>query len=553
MLNPDGGGSDPNVPGRSRASASPPRDRRCTAAHDNAKARRRTEHTSAHPSVQHDHKTVTLIEPCAEVLIGDGHQGIRSSSPKGQRPSASAVRAKDAETVRERATLSPATASFAYATTAAASQYATQTYLARRAPTCPTEREPRCRRCSRSKGRESRHNRRLAEQRARAVQGDAGFSGSNALRREERRRAPDDGLGERGGAFQPALTRATASNQRSCCQRRPATRRYHREPDVPRGRARCVPRRSCNEHQQSATTSAGGKPPVTLTIEPGSRCGWQEERCIRNRRGTDHRGRARFALIATSTPPSRDRVHLERGHTRCGAGSGDVPTTTGQNRSGTHLAGGTSVTGPCPDNSEADDDAAIRRFGVPTSQFVTNTRSSRARTTASIAAGNGFLRSSSSCPRTRSALGVQETLHRTPRTSARRRHIPLVRESQRAGVVHFVNHDAVRTEARSSSFGARAHASRPRWIASSSATSARGCLGPRAYAQARVGGELAREVDVRGPQNNQQRDRAFRSSRAEPRSNANSKAGVRIWKSSPFMQFQCATMPSSGAWGEDHA
>ena len=55
---------------------------------------------------------------------------------------------------------------------------------------------------------------------------------------------------------------------------------------------------------------------------------------------------------------------------------GDVPTATNKvDRVRVEYAGGTSSSGSgsCPDNSELNNDAAIRIFGAPPSEFVTNT------------------------------------------------------------------------------------------------------------------------------------------------------------------------------------
>ena len=55
---------------------------------------------------------------------------------------------------------------------------------------------------------------------------------------------------------------------------------------------------------------------------------------------------------------------------------GDVPTAISKiDQAHVEYAGGTSATGSgsCADNSEVNNDAAIRIFGVPSSEFVTNT------------------------------------------------------------------------------------------------------------------------------------------------------------------------------------
>ncbi len=55
---------------------------------------------------------------------------------------------------------------------------------------------------------------------------------------------------------------------------------------------------------------------------------------------------------------------------------GEIPTATSKiDLARVEYAGGTSVSGSgsCPDNAEGNNDAAIRIFGLPPSEFVTNT------------------------------------------------------------------------------------------------------------------------------------------------------------------------------------
>lgn len=125
--------------------------------------------------------------------------------------------------------------------------------------------------------------------------------------------------------------------------------------------------------------TTAGKPPVTLTIEPGVTMKFKK-------------GGVLYVAVASSVNPARGSLIAVGTATKpivftsneatpaagdwLGLRFGDVPTATNKvDFVRVEYAGGSSVSGSssCPDGSGVNNDAAIRFSGPPPSQFVTNT------------------------------------------------------------------------------------------------------------------------------------------------------------------------------------
>lgn len=122
-----------------------------------------------------------------------------------------------------------------------------------------------------------------------------------------------------------------------------------------------------------------GRPSVTLTIEPGVTMKFKKSGVLRiavaqnatpARASLVANGSAAKPIVFTSNeaaPAAGDWL---------GVWFGDVPSPTSKiDHARVEYAGGTSTSGSgsCPDNAESNNDAAIRIFGLPSSEFVTNT------------------------------------------------------------------------------------------------------------------------------------------------------------------------------------
>ena len=122
-----------------------------------------------------------------------------------------------------------------------------------------------------------------------------------------------------------------------------------------------------------------GQPGVTLTIEPGVTMRFKKGGVLRIAVASSL-SPARGSLVAVGTPDkpivfTSDEASPAAGDW-LGLRFGDIPTTANKvDYVRVEYAGGTSTSGSgsCPDNSELMNDAAIRIGGWPTSQFVTNT------------------------------------------------------------------------------------------------------------------------------------------------------------------------------------
>jgi hypothetical protein len=122
-----------------------------------------------------------------------------------------------------------------------------------------------------------------------------------------------------------------------------------------------------------------GTPAVTLTIDPGVQMRFKKGGVLRV--AVAHStSPARGSLVAVGTPDkpivfTSDEAAPAAGDW-LGVWFGDVPTSTNRlDYVRVEYAGGTSSSGSgsCPDNAEGNNDAAIRIFGYPPSQFITNT------------------------------------------------------------------------------------------------------------------------------------------------------------------------------------
>ncbi len=122
-----------------------------------------------------------------------------------------------------------------------------------------------------------------------------------------------------------------------------------------------------------------GQAPVTLTIEPGVVMRFKKGGVLRIAVATSANP-ARGSLVAVGTVAKP--IVFTSGEPTLAAGDwlglsfGDTPTATDKvDQVRVEYAGGTSTSGSgsCPDNSELNNDGAIRIFGAPPSQFVTNT------------------------------------------------------------------------------------------------------------------------------------------------------------------------------------
>jgi hypothetical protein len=122
-----------------------------------------------------------------------------------------------------------------------------------------------------------------------------------------------------------------------------------------------------------------GQPAVTLTIEPGVSVRFKKGGVLKVAVATSSNP-ARGSLVAAGTAAkpivfTSDEAAPAAGDW-LGLWFGDIPTaTTKLDQVRVEYAGGTSSSGSgsCPDNSELNNDAAIRIFGAPPSEFVTNT------------------------------------------------------------------------------------------------------------------------------------------------------------------------------------
>ena len=122
-----------------------------------------------------------------------------------------------------------------------------------------------------------------------------------------------------------------------------------------------------------------GQPAVTLTIEPGVSMRFKKGGVLKVAVATSANP-ARGSLVAAGTAAkpivfTSDEAAPAAGDW-LGLWFGDIPTaTTKVDQVRVEYAGGTSSSGSgsCPDNTELNNDAAIRIFGAPPSEFVTNT------------------------------------------------------------------------------------------------------------------------------------------------------------------------------------
>jgi hypothetical protein len=122
-----------------------------------------------------------------------------------------------------------------------------------------------------------------------------------------------------------------------------------------------------------------GQPGVTLTIEPGVNVRFKKGGVLKVAVATSTNP-ARGSLVAAGTA-GRPIVFTSDEATPAagdwlGLWFGDIPTATDKvDQARVEYAGGTSTSGSgsCPDNSELNNDAAIRIFGAPPAEFVTNT------------------------------------------------------------------------------------------------------------------------------------------------------------------------------------
>ena len=122
-----------------------------------------------------------------------------------------------------------------------------------------------------------------------------------------------------------------------------------------------------------------GRPNVTLTIEPGVTMKFKKSGVLRiavaqsttpARASLIAMGTAAKPIVFTSNEPAPAAGDW------LGVWFGDIPSATSKiDQARVEYAGGTSVSGSgsCPDNAEGNNDGAIRIFGLPSTQFVTNT------------------------------------------------------------------------------------------------------------------------------------------------------------------------------------
>jgi hypothetical protein len=121
-----------------------------------------------------------------------------------------------------------------------------------------------------------------------------------------------------------------------------------------------------------------GKPGVTLTIEAGVEMKFKKDGVLRVGVATSTMP-ARASLVAVGTASKPILFTSNEGPVAgnwWGIWFGDVPSPTSKiDHARVEYAGGTSASGSgsCPDNAEGNNDAAIRIFGVPSSEFITNT------------------------------------------------------------------------------------------------------------------------------------------------------------------------------------
>ncbi|MDB5215814.1 MAG: Fibronectin type domain protein, partial [Myxococcaceae bacterium] len=324
------------------------------------------------------YKTVT-VEPCAEVLIADGHQiTIRNGGKlvaEGTATKRIHFGAKDAgKPFANIRTLAPSTARFAYTTIDGGGKpLATTTYLAGTLDMSGDGNQPTQEVLfvdhvtidgSQSNGL--------------VMQSNAGFAaGSNALVVKNAVAHPMSVWANAVGGIPVGSYTGNGIDQILL----PATSGNETITETQTLHERGVP------YLVGHATSGGdlrvdvpaGKPSVTLTIEPGVTMKFKKKGVFRIAVATSS-SPARASLIAAGT--AAKPIVFTSNEAAPAAGDwfglwfGDVPSATDKvDQVRVEYAGGTSVTGSgsCPDNSEGNNDAAIRIFGYPPSEFVTNT------------------------------------------------------------------------------------------------------------------------------------------------------------------------------------
>lgn len=124
-----------------------------------------------------------------------------------------------------------------------------------------------------------------------------------------------------------------------------------------------------------------GAPPVTVTIEPGVTMRFKKGGVFQV--STVSSTSAALGSLVAVGSASGPVVKFTSAEAAPAAGDwlgirfGGIPTTTSKiDHAVVEYAGGTSTSGSgsCPDNSELNNDGAIRISGAPSSQFVTNTQ-----------------------------------------------------------------------------------------------------------------------------------------------------------------------------------
>ena len=325
------------------------------------------------------YKMVT-IEPCAEVLIADGHQlTIRNGGKliaEGTATKGIHIGAKDAgKPFANIRTLAPSTARFAYTTIDGGGKpLATATYLAGTLDMSGDATKPVQEVLfvdhvtidgSQSNGI--------------VMQSNAGFAtGSGALVVKNAAAHPMSVWARAVGGIPAGSYTGNAIDQILL----PSTSGNETINETTTLHERGVP------YLVGHATSSGdlrvdvpsGQPPVTLTIEPGVTMKFKKDGVLRIAVATGNTTPARASLIAAGT--AAKPIVFTSNEAAPAAGDwfgvwfGDIPTATSKiDLARVEYAGGTSASGSgsCPDNAEGNNDAAIRIFGLPPSEFVTNT------------------------------------------------------------------------------------------------------------------------------------------------------------------------------------
>ncbi len=324
------------------------------------------------------YKTVT-VEPCAEVLIADGHQvtirGEGKVIAEGTATKRIHIGAKDVgKPFTNIRTLSPSTARFAYTTIDGGGKPAsTATYLAGTLEISADLSKPTQETLfvdhvtiSGSSGNGV------------VFTGNAGFAqGSNALVIKGSAAHPISILARSVGGIPVGSYTGNAKDQILL----PATSSNETIDETTTLHERGVP--YLVGHATSGgdlrVDVPGGKPGVTLTIEPGVTMRFKKGGVFRIAVATSS-SPARGSLVAVGAADkpivfTSDEAAPAAGDW-LGLTFGEVPTTINKlDYVRVEHAGGKSVTGSgsCPDNAELQNDAAIRIFGWPTTQFITNT------------------------------------------------------------------------------------------------------------------------------------------------------------------------------------